>query len=132
MGIFDSIKNVFGKSESGEDETVSPSQLLPESGVEDHMTPASAEADEQAAQDSIAVESAATESEEQAPEASAPTTSGGRTYTVQSGDTLWKIADEMYGKGSQYMKIFEANSELLEHPDRILPGQELTIPDLED
>ena len=29
-----------------------------------------------------------------------------KTYTVQSGDTLWKISEEMYGKGSKYMKIF--------------------------
>jgi nucleoid-associated protein YgaU len=59
-----------------------------------------------------------------------PTAEGGRTYTVQSGDTLWKIADEMYGDGSKYTKIFDANTSLLEHPDRIFPGQELHIPDL--
>jgi len=53
-----------------------------------------------------------------------------RTYTVESGDTLWKIAEQMYGNGSHYMKIFEANTDLLEHPDRIFPGQELKIPDL--
>ena len=58
--------------------------------------------------------------------------SSGRTYTVQSGDTLWKISQEMYGDGSKYMKIFEANTPMLENPDRIFSGQELTIPDLED
>lgn len=56
----------------------------------------------------------------------------GRTYTVQSGDTLWKISQEMYGNGSKYMKIFEANTPMLENPDRIFPGQVLNIPDLED
>jgi nucleoid-associated protein YgaU len=56
----------------------------------------------------------------------------GRTYTVQSGDTLWKISQEMYGSGSKYMKIFEANTPMLENPDRIFPGQVLNIPDLED
>jgi nucleoid-associated protein YgaU len=55
---------------------------------------------------------------------------GPRTYTVQSGDTLWKIAQEMYGNGSEYMKIFEANSDLLENPDKIFPGQKLVIPEL--
>jgi nucleoid-associated protein YgaU len=49
-----------------------------------------------------------------------------------SGDTLWKIADRMYGDGSKYIKIFEANTDVLEHPDRIFPGQELVIADLED
>lgn len=59
-------------------------------------------------------------------------TVGGRRYTVQPGDTLWKIATEMYGNGSKYMKIFEANTPMLENPDKIFPGQELVIPDLDD
>ncbi|NNE05744.1 MAG: LysM peptidoglycan-binding domain-containing protein [Xanthomonadales bacterium] len=57
---------------------------------------------------------------------------GGRTYTVKSGDTLWKISQEMYGNGSKYMKIFEANTPMLEDPNKIFPGQELKIPDLDD
>lgn len=55
-----------------------------------------------------------------------------RTYTVKSGDSLWKISEEMYGNGSKYMAIFEANKGLLENPDKIFPGQELVIPELED
>ena len=54
-----------------------------------------------------------------------------RTYTVQAGDTLWAIAEKMYGSGGKYMKIFEANKSLLENPDKIFPGQELVIPDLD-
>lgn len=50
-------------------------------------------------------------------------------YTVKSGDTLGGIAQRHYGKASQYMKIFEANRPMLEHPDRIYPGQVLRIPD---
>ena len=64
-------------------------------------------------------------------EETAPAAAADRTYTVQSGDTLWKIAQEMYEDGSKYMKIFDANSDLLENPDRIFPGQELKIPNLE-
>lgn len=56
----------------------------------------------------------------------------GRTYTVESGDTLWAIAEKMYGSGGKYMKIFEANTSMLENPDKIFPGQELVIPDLEE
>jgi len=66
-----------------------------------------------------------------APPASPPATgeTEARTYTVVSGDTLWKIAERVYGNGSQYMKIYEANTDILEHPDRIFPGQRLVIPD---
>lgn len=56
----------------------------------------------------------------------------GRSYTVESGDTLWAIAEKMYGSGGKYMKIFEANTTLLDSPDKIFPGQELVIPDLEE
>ena len=49
-------------------------------------------------------------------------------YTVQSGDTLWKIALECYGDGSRYLDLFEANRNLLKDPEHILPGQKLNIP----
>ena len=62
------------------------------------------------------------------PAAPAPQDAAANTYTVQSGDTLWKIAEHQYGDGNEYQKIFEANRTLLESPDHILPGQELTIP----
>jgi nucleoid-associated protein YgaU len=55
-----------------------------------------------------------------------------RKHTVQSGETLWRIASQYYGDGSNYMKIFEANKGVLEHPDHIEPGQELLIPDIEN
>lgn len=54
-----------------------------------------------------------------------------RTYTVKSGDTLWKISQEMYGNGSKYPKIFEANKPMLSDPDKIYPGQVLRIPALD-
>ena len=52
----------------------------------------------------------------------------GRTYTVQSGDTLSKIAKEYLGDANAYMDIFNANRDLLSDPDRIKPGQVLKIP----
>ncbi|RMH94503.1 LysM peptidoglycan-binding domain-containing protein [Lysobacter pythonis] len=51
-----------------------------------------------------------------------------RTYTVQKGDTLSKIAKEMYGDASKYPAIFEANKPMLKDPDKIYPGQVLRIP----
>jgi nucleoid-associated protein YgaU len=52
-----------------------------------------------------------------------------RSYTVQSGDSLSKIAKQFYGNSSQYMKIFEANRNQLSDPDKIRPGQQLVIPE---
>ena len=51
-----------------------------------------------------------------------------KTYTVQGGDTLSKIAREYLGDGNAYMKIFNANRDQLSDPDKIRPGQVLKIP----
>jgi LysM repeat protein len=52
-----------------------------------------------------------------------------RIYEVKPGDTLSKISLQYYGKASQYMKIFEANRDILDNPDLIKPGQKLRIPE---
>lgn len=49
-------------------------------------------------------------------------------YTVKSGDTLSKIAREVYGSANKYPVIFEANKPMLSDPDRIYAGQVLRIP----
>ena len=52
----------------------------------------------------------------------------GTTYTVESGDTLWAIAQRHYGDGNQWGRIHRANMALIPDPDLIQPGQVLTIP----
>ena len=47
---------------------------------------------------------------------------------IQSGDTLWGIAERSYGNGARYQEIFEANREVIENPDLIYPGQKIRIP----
>ena len=49
-------------------------------------------------------------------------------YTVKKGDTLGAIAKEHLGSAGRYTEVFEANRPMLEHPDRIYPGQVLRIP----
>lgn len=49
-------------------------------------------------------------------------------YTVKSGDSLSKIAKEVYGDPMKYPVIFEANKPMLKHEDKIYPGQVLYIP----
>lgn len=52
-----------------------------------------------------------------------------KTYTVQSGDCLWRIAQKFYGKGGDYTKIYEANKGTIgSNPNLIYPGQVFTIP----
>lgn len=51
-------------------------------------------------------------------------------YTVVSGDTLSKISKQFYGDANKYNTIFEANKPMLNHPDKIYPGQVLRIPNL--
>ena len=51
-----------------------------------------------------------------------------KTYTVQAGDTLSKIAKDHLGNANAYMKIFDANKDQLTDPDKIKPGQVLKIP----
>ena len=52
-----------------------------------------------------------------------------RTHTVAKGETLSAIAKSVYGKASEYRRIFEANRDQLSDPDEIKPGQVLKIPD---
>jgi nucleoid-associated protein YgaU len=51
-----------------------------------------------------------------------------KTYTVKAGDTLSKIAREFLGDANEYMRIFDANKDQLQDPDKIQPGQILKIP----
>jgi LysM repeat protein len=53
---------------------------------------------------------------------------GSQKYTVAPGDSLSKISKHFYGDANQYMKIFEANKDKLDDPNKIQVGQELVIP----
>lgn len=58
----------------------------------------------------------------------AGTASAGSSYTVQKGDWLCRIASSVYGDGSLWKKIYEANTGIIADPDLIYAGQELKIP----
>ena len=51
-------------------------------------------------------------------------------YTIEKGDTLSKIAKREYGSADKWDALFDANREVIDHPDRISPGQTIRIPDL--
>ncbi|WP_445710168.1 peptidoglycan-binding protein LysM [Flavobacterium sp.] len=54
-----------------------------------------------------------------------------RFHTVEKGEWLSKIAKKYYDDANKYNVIFEANKPMLEHPDKIYPGQVLRIPNLD-
>lgn len=48
---------------------------------------------------------------------------------MKAGDCLWNIAKQLYGKGSDYTKIYNANKGTIgSNPNLIYPGQVFTIP----
>jgi hypothetical protein len=87
--------------------------------TETDAPPPEAEAEAAPAAEETHAEEAAAHSEPE-PEPAA------RTYTVESGDTLWAISERFYGDGSKYQIIADASG--ISNPDLIQPGQVLTIP----
>jgi len=53
---------------------------------------------------------------------------GGRTHTVQKGDTLYKLARQYYNDQAKWKDIYEANRAEMGDPNRIRVGQRLVIP----
>ncbi len=49
-------------------------------------------------------------------------------YTVKSGDSLSKIAKQLYGDANAWHKIHQANTDQIKDPNLIHPGQKLLIP----
>ncbi|MBI3959511.1 MAG: LysM peptidoglycan-binding domain-containing protein, partial [Chloroflexi bacterium] len=51
------------------------------------------------------------------------------TYTVADGDTLWTIAWYLYGDGTRWEELYEANAELLGNSILLGVGMELEVPE---
>lgn len=59
-----------------------------------------------------------------------------KKYVVKKGDSLWAIAQKVYGDGAKYTTIYNANKELMDTRNQkgkaskytIYSGQELTLP----
>jgi nucleoid-associated protein YgaU len=51
-----------------------------------------------------------------------------RTYTVQSGDTLFKVAEKFYGDATHWKKIRDANRANIDPDGRIRVGQVIIVP----
>jgi nucleoid-associated protein YgaU len=56
-----------------------------------------------------------------------------QTYVTQADDNLTTIAEQLYGDGSLWRRIYNANKESIgEDPDLIQAGWTLTIPDADE
>ena len=56
---------------------------------------------------------------------------GAQKYTVKGGDRLAEISRSFYTDGYYYPLIMLASKDVVSDPDKIQPGMELTIPDLQ-
>ncbi len=52
----------------------------------------------------------------------------GQRVVVQPGNSLWRIARRVYGKGLHYTVIYKANRQSIDDPDLIYPGQVFKVP----
>ena len=61
---------------------------------------------------------------------SAPGASGGRTYIVAEGDSLFDIARSELGKASRWVEIYDLNADVLgKDIDSLTPGTRIVLPD---
>jgi nucleoid-associated protein YgaU len=65
---------------------------------------------------------------EAAAKAAAEAAAKPHVYVVQAGDSLSKIAKQVYGDAGRWKEIFEANRDKIKDPNIIHVGQELVIP----
>lgn len=114
MGIFDKIdEGIFGKPDKDDaDKTKAPPNF----------------SDTTSGSSSVAGSSPRADFSDVTAGESSTASAGGQTYTVKSGDSLSKIAKQVYGDANAWHRIYEANRDKIKNPDLIHPGQEFTIP----
>lgn len=74
------------------------------------------------------LQSADTARSEQQATSQPQTSTPGRTYTVQRGDTLSSIAQDFYGKASAWSRIYEENKDVIPNKNVLSQGVVLIIP----
>jgi nucleoid-associated protein YgaU len=49
---------------------------------------------------------------------------------IQPGNNLWRISRVLYGSGTKYTLLYEANKDQIRNPNLIYPGQVFKTPDV--
>jgi nucleoid-associated protein YgaU len=65
----------------------------------------------------------------QAPEMETAVPSQGR-IVIQPGNNLWRISRVLYGSGSKFTMLYEANKDQIRNPNLIYPGQVFITPEV--
>lgn len=61
-------------------------------------------------------------------QANAQRSASAKTYVIQSGDTLSKISQKVYGNKNRWQEIYQANKDTIKKPENLKVGQEIVIP----
>ncbi|MHA1157669.1 MAG: tetratricopeptide repeat protein [Alphaproteobacteria bacterium] len=59
-------------------------------------------------------------------------TTAPQSLIVAAGDSLWSLAERLYGDGEAYRRLLEANGATINDPDMIFPGMKLRVPPADD
>lgn len=66
----------------------------------------------------------------QQPAATTPAKPKEGRVVIQPGNNLWRISRVLYGDGSKFTMLYEANKDQIRDPNRIYPGQVFKTPDV--
>ena len=117
------LTNITGAAEGTDLTTVDLA-----AAAEDYMLDAGLTADEVTALKANLAKDYTVETEAPAEETPEEPVPQAQTYTVEAADCLWNIAYEVYGTGTRWTVIYEANRDTIRDPGMIHIGQVLTIP----
>lgn len=91
-------------------------------------TEAAPKTDAETAPEAAAKTDAGTTAEQ--PAAATPAKPKEGRVVIQPGNNLWRISRVLYGDGSKFTMLYEANKDQIRDPNRIYPGQVFKTPDV--
>lgn len=103
-------------------EATQPEATQPEATQPEAMQPEAAQPEAPAKTDAPATP--------EQPAAATPAKPKEGRVVIQPGNNLWRISRVLYGDGSKFTMLYEANKDQIRDPNRIYPGQVFRTPDV--